>query len=63
MQFFKNTTFTWFQLGLFKISIFFVGLALGAVYWDRVLPYVDALLLVAVPAALYVVYIWFFQHR
>ncbi|MBP9669599.1 MAG: hypothetical protein KBE09_04910 [Candidatus Pacebacteria bacterium] len=63
MRIFKDTTFTWQQLSLFKISIFAFGLALGAVWWDVVLPYVDLLLVVAVPATLYVTYAWFHQHR
>lgn len=63
MRIFTDSRFTWWQLGLFKCSVFALGLVIGAVWWDVVLPYVDMILLLAVPATAYVAYVWFQQHR
>ena len=62
MDMLKNSTFTWWQVGLFKLSVVTFGIAIGA-YWQAVfLPYLTALLVVAVVSGLYVGYVWLKQH-
>ena len=62
MDMLKNSTFTWWQVGLFKLSVVTFGIAVGAYWQDLFLPYLTALLVVAVVSGLYVGYIWYKQH-
>ncbi len=62
MNIFSNSTFTWWQVGLFKLSVLTFGVAVGA-YWSEVFSqYLTALLVVAVASGLYVAYVYFKQH-
>jgi len=62
MTIFSNSTFTWWQIGLFKLSVLTFGVAIGA-YWQEVfLLYFTPLLVVAVVSGLYVAYVYFKQH-
>lgn len=62
MNIFSNSTFTWWQIGLFKLSALTFGIAIGA-YWQAVfLPYLTTLLAVAVVSGLYIAYVYFKQH-
>ncbi|MDO8513942.1 MAG: hypothetical protein Q7S50_00145 [bacterium] len=62
MDILQNSTFAWWQVVLFKLSVATFGIAIG-VYWQNVfLPYLTALLVVAVVSGLYVGYVWFKQH-
>ena len=62
MDILKDSTFTWWQVGIFKLSFVPFGIAIGA-YWQAVfLPYLTALLVVAVVSGLYVGYVWLKQH-
>ena len=62
MNIFTNSTFTWWQIGLFKLSTVTFGIAIGAYWQDAFLPYVMPLLVVAVVSGLYVGYVYFKQH-
>ncbi|TAJ15312.1 hypothetical protein EPO56_01210 [Patescibacteria group bacterium] len=62
MNIFKNSTFTWWQIGLFKLSVATFGIAVGAYWQEFFLPYLTVLLTVAVVSGLYVGYIWLKQH-
>lgn len=62
MDILKNSTFTWWQVGLFKLSVVTFGIAIGTYWQDVFLPYLTALLVVAVVSGLYVGYVWFKQH-
>jgi len=62
MNIFRNTTFTWLQIGAFKLSTIFFGIVIGA-YWSEIfVPYLTLLLTVAIIAGLYVATVWFKQH-
>jgi len=62
MNIFSNSTFTWWQIGLFKLSVLTFGIAIGAYWQDVFLPYLTPLLVVAVVSGLYVAYVYFKQH-
>ena len=62
MNIFSNSTFTWWQIGLFKLSVLTFGIAIGAYWQDVFLPYFTTLLVVAVVSGLYVAYVYFKQH-
>ena len=62
MNIFSNSTFTWWQTGLFKLSALTFGIAIGA-YWPEVFAqYLTALLVIALASGLYVGYVYFKQH-
>ncbi|OGG88269.1 hypothetical protein A2592_00130 [Candidatus Kaiserbacteria bacterium RIFOXYD1_FULL_42_15] len=62
MNFFKDTTFSWLQIGAFKLSTIFFGVVIGA-YWSEIfMPYLTLLLAVAVISGLYVGMVWFRQQ-
>ena len=62
MHIFSNSTFTWRQIGLFKLSVLTFGIAIGAYWQDVFLPYFTSLLAVAAVSGLYVAYVYFKQH-
>jgi len=62
MNIFSNRTFTWWQIGLFKLSVLTFGIAIGAYWKDVFLPYFTALLVIAVVSGLYVAYVFVKQH-
>jgi hypothetical protein len=62
MDILRNSTFTWWQVGLFKLSVLTFGIAVGAYWQDVFLPYLTTLLIIAVASGLYVGYVWFKQH-
>jgi len=62
MNIFSNSTFTWWQIGLFKLSVLTFGIAVGA-YWQEIFSqYLTTLLVVAVLSGIYVAYVWFNQR-
>jgi len=62
MDILRNSTFTWWQIGLFKLSVLTFGIAVGAYWQDVFSPYLTTLLVVAIVSGLYVGYVWFKQH-
>ena len=62
MDILKSSTFTWWQIGLFKLSVGTFGIAVGAYWRDVFLPYLTTLLVIAVVSGLYVGYVWIKQH-
>ena len=62
MNIFSNSTFAWWQIGLFKLSVLTFGIAVGAYWADVFLPYFTPLLIVAAVSGLYVAYVYFKQH-
>ncbi len=59
MTLFHSVTFTWWQVGIFKLSVLAFGIVIGA-YWNEFFtPYVVPLLVIAVVAGLYIAYLWF----
>lgn len=61
MNIFGKGTFTWWQMGIFKIALLSLGVAVGA-YWQEVFSqYLTALIVIAVVAGVYIAYVWFKQ--
>ena len=61
MTIFKNYTFTWWQVGLLKFALLFVGIAVGS-YWSTVLaPFALHFLVVGIALGLYIKYVGFKQ--
>lgn len=57
MKILKQYTYKWWELGLFKASLLFFGIAIGA-YWEKAfLPYIAVLVAAGVVLGLYVAYI------
>jgi hypothetical protein len=61
MNIFKSSTFTWWQLGLFKLSVVTIGIAIGAYWYSVFLPYTVILVAVGLISGVYVGYIWLKQ--
>jgi hypothetical protein len=58
MNIFKSTRFTWYQLGLLKWAVLFIGIAIGA-YWPEVFaPYVMTLLIIGILISVYLIFVW-----
>jgi hypothetical protein len=57
MKIFKSYTFTWWQIGIFKIALLAAGIAVGA-YWHSffgtILP---VLIVIAAITTLYIIYV------
>jgi len=53
---FKSFTFTWWQMGVFKLALLAIGVAIGS-YWHEL--FSDSLILLAVIAVLSSAYIAF----
>ena len=59
MIIFKNYTFTWWQVVIFKVCLLSLGIAIGAYWADFFVSYIRTLLTLAVFAGIYLVYISF----
>lgn len=57
MTLFTSYTFTWWQLGIFKLALLAVGVAAGAYWHERLEAYIGALLALGVACALYTWYV------
>ena len=54
---FKSYTFTWWQIGVFKLALLAIGVAIGA-YWHQLFEAnLVALLVVAILASAYIAYV------
>lgn len=59
MNLFKSSTLTWWQMGLFKLSLVSLGVAIGA-HWSEVfVPYTLTLVGVGLVVGLYIAVVWF----
>ncbi len=58
MNIFKSFTFTWKQIALLKLSVLFVGIAIGAYFSAFFAPYTLFLLIVGILIGLYIFSIW-----
>jgi len=57
MNIFKNYTFSWWQVGIFKLSVLAFGVSIGA-YWSSFFSqYITLLIVIAVVSGLYIGYI------
>jgi putative Mn2+ efflux pump MntP len=54
MKIFKNYTYSWWQIGIFKLTLLCFGVAIGA-YWNEVFSqYLTILLVVGLVLAIYI---------
>lgn len=58
MNIFKNTTFSWWQLSIFKTAMFLIGIAVGAFWSEFFKQYVSIIAFIGIALALYITYIW-----
>jgi hypothetical protein len=62
-MFFKSYTFTWWQIGIFKLALLTIGIAIGS-YWSEFFKnYLVPLIIIAVIASLYIMVISFKQLK
>lgn len=61
MKIFKNSTYTWWQIGIFKLVLICVGVAIGVYLHEVLAPYVLQVLVVGILAALYILSVWYRQ--
>ncbi|MDD5606722.1 MAG: hypothetical protein PHN37_02565 [Candidatus Pacebacteria bacterium] len=59
MKLFKSYTYTWWQIGIFKIALLAIGAIVGAYWSGFFLANLFIFILVAVIASLYLVWISF----
>jgi len=59
MDILKPTTLTWWQLGLLKWAVLFIGIAVGATWPDVFRQYVGLLLVVGLVISCYLGSVWF----
>lgn len=56
-MFFKSYTFTWWQIGIFKLALLSIGIAIGA-YWSEFFKnYSVPLIIIAVIASIYIMFV------
>lgn len=56
---FRSGSYTWWQLGFFKLSLLSFGIAIGAYWQDMFLPYLSWLVAAGAALGLYLIYAWF----
>lgn len=61
MNLFKNYTFTWWQIGIFKLALLAIGVAIGAYWHEFWNGYLPTLIVIAVVASAYTMYVSFKQ--
>ena len=54
---FKNYTFTWWQIGVFKLALLAIGVVIGAYWYEFWNSYLTALIVIAVVTSSYIMYI------
>lgn len=58
MNIFKETTFTWKQIGMLKFAVLFIGIAIGSAWSAFFDPYIAYLVVAGLVLSLYVGYVW-----
>ncbi|AFV24105.1 hypothetical protein Mpsy_1899 [Methanolobus psychrophilus R15] len=57
MQLFHSYTFTWWQIGIFKLALLSIGFSIGA-YWNEFfIDHLIALIVIAIITSAYIAYI------
>lgn len=62
MNIFKPTTYTWEEMGLFKWSIFLIGIAAGLYFYAELERYMLGILIVGLLLAVYPTVVWIREH-
>jgi len=57
MKIFKSYTFTWWQMGIFKLALLAVGVAIGSYWFNFFETYLTALIVIAIVTGGYTIYI------
>ena len=57
MKLFKAYTFKWWQIGIFKLALLAIGIAIGAYWHDFFGANLTALIIIAVIAGAYTMYV------
>ena len=55
MNLFKSYTYSWWQIGIFKLSLICIGVLIGSYFKEVLAPYLPLVLLVAIATALYMI--------
>lgn len=61
MNIFKTYTYRWWQIGIFKLALLSIGVAIGVYWYDFFASYLGAVLVVGIVAALYILAVSFRQ--
>jgi hypothetical protein len=59
MQLFKSSTMTWWQMGVFKVSLLSIGAAAGAYWHEAFEPYTLWLVILGGVLGIYTAFAWF----
>jgi hypothetical protein len=59
MDIFRNYTFTWWQVGLLKLALLSLGIAIGSYCQETFVPYATALAVLGILLGLYIAWISF----
>lgn len=63
MKIFKDYTYSWWQIGLFKLSLLSLGVVIGS-YWEEIFSqYITGLLVLGIVLAIYVIAISLKQQK
>lgn len=58
MHLFKNFNLSWWQVGVFKLTILAFGVAIGAYWSGFFLPYLMPLIIVFLAGGVYLFFVW-----
>ncbi len=59
MNIFKSTQFTWWQLGMLKWAVLFIGVAIGATWSEVFVRFNIILLVIGLLLSIYPAMVWF----
>ena len=62
MNIFRNYTFTWWQVGILKLALLSLGVAIGSYCASTFLPYFPVLIIVALALGIYIAFVSFNQR-
>lgn len=57
MNLFKNYTFSWKQIGVFKLALLSIGISIGSYWYEFFSTYITFVIVVAVVATAYIMYV------
>ncbi|MEX0672531.1 MAG: hypothetical protein WDZ82_01435 [Candidatus Paceibacterota bacterium] len=63
MNLFQSYRYTWWQIGIFKLALLGIGVAIGAQWHELLAEYLVPILLVALVATVYIMYVSIKQVR
>lgn len=63
MNLLKSETLTWWQMGILKLSVLFIGIAIGANWPSAFVPYSALIVLLGLCGGIYIGYIWFYEGK